>query len=1490
MKRIIQLIVLLLLTISIDGFGQIYRTDYINGTPYNFWYTVHEGTISFRQDGSGSPDFYTDSLYLGTFYGEDIGGAMTNWGNSGNYTSFGRNTGYIDLSLFRSGALATIDQPSDVEFLPRNPWGFNFWTSLNARMALPHEYLDNPSGTEKYPLVIMMHGVGETGTCRGNCLDDDDPRKYSNDHNVYHGGREHLDAINRNATSTQHWPGFVLFPQGSNGWGFYPSYNVHYVVRMIETLIRKYPIDPYRIYIHGLSNGGQGTYLLAYERPDLIAAMAPMSGTDVSGYAASYGYNGSIPTPYPIEESIVHVPIWQFQGENDTRPTPASTEFRIQQVIDAGGSVRYTKYANTGHNTWTRAYREPDFFSWFLQNSKLKIHSYYGINFICEGSVQRLGVTGGFLDYEWEQSTDGGSNWSPYTAITGRPHEIDATEAGLYRVRIQRDAGDGITPDPEWSQWSEPFDLIHRDRPKPEITTNGSWVLFGLNNNTSLTLTADKTDAENYVWYRNGVQYATGDNLFSITLNATGEGVYTVQYDDNFCTSLISDPIYVNREPTGGGEPAAPSNLQSISTSTSTTTSWWQDNATDEIGYEIYRSLDGGNNYTWLGNYEENKITFEDSGLPAGQSIFYKIRAFNENGASDEATVEVVMPADNTPPTIPTNFSFARFGIEEIRMNPRPFPRSDEPVTMYDETYRVHLDSAVFTWNPVVDGTAITYDLYNGNNVLIGSTQDTSYVVPGLAENESYSFYVKARDINNLESGKSQTASVFTALNGLYYYYYQGAIWDVIAEYSFHPASDQGPIDNFSINSIPEHDFPDYFAYDFFGEIRIDQAGTYDFRTNSDDGSSLWIGNTMVVDNDGLHGSRNASGSYNFPAPGNYPITVKFFERTGGNSLSVSWRPPGQGNWSSIPNSFLTTTTATPPELPDNPTNLVATANTYDIDLSWDHPMDQVHVVVLGSSTAAGVGATAGNSWVEKFTAALTGISGPNSISNLALNGYTTYNLLPTGTSTPGNRPNPDPGRNITAAIAQSPDIIIVNLPSNDRAGDFDLENETMDNFQTIKSAADAAGIPIYFTTTQPRNFPDQSDRDLLETEKDRIIQDFSSYAINIYDELADANGNIKAQYNSDGVHVNDAGHDYIFQTIWNKVNTQSIPYFEVFRSENGGAYQIAITTNQQQVAITDPDLKADTQYNYRVRASTSAGVSSFSNTDGATTAGDLEPPTIPQNFSNIAVTETQITVVWEASTDNVSVDHYVVEEVTGGAGGKTENIVLGTTSNTGLTVTGLTPLETYDLIVYAVDPSGNRSANSNGITVQTQSPLPVEFLDVSHRITDEGVLVTWATASELNNAFFTIERGTGLNDFKPIGGVEGSGTTYSRHDYVFLDDEPLDLAYYRIKQTDFDGKFDYSRIIRVVYNQENLEEFTVYPNPTNQNNINARGFVPTDRPSVQVQLLDVMGKVHMVKAVDPNSFLNGLKIDLEYQVPPGVYIIQISDGASNTQRRVVIR
>ena len=182
-------------------------------------------------------------------------------------------------------------------------------------------------------------------------------------------------------------------------------------------------------------------------------------------------------------------------------------------------------------------------------------------------------------------------------------------------------------------------------------------------------------------------------------------------------------------------------------------------------------------------------------------------------------------------------------------------------------------------------------------------------------------------------------------------------------------------------------------------------------------------------------------------------------------------------------------------------------------------------VVVLGSSTAVGNGASGGQSWVARLQAYLG-----KPVSNLAVGGYTTRDVLPSG----------NPQHNITQALSLNPTVILVNLPSNDVA-DGISDQESMDNFAVLRDQAQQAGVPIYFTTTQPRNFGNAAQRQRLADQAAQMQNLLAPRVISIYDELADNNNRIAARYsNGDGVHLNDAGHGYIFAQVQTLVNAPS--------------------------------------------------------------------------------------------------------------------------------------------------------------------------------------------------------------------------------------------------------------------------------------------------------------------------------------------------------------
>lgn len=122
----------------------------------------------------------------------------------------------------------------------------------------------------------------------------------------------------------------------------------------------------------------------------------------------------------------------------------------------------------------------------------------------------------------------------------------------------------------------------------------------------------------------------------------------------------------------------------------------------------------------------------------------------------------------------------------------------------------------------------------------------------------------------------------------------------------------------------------------------------------------------------------------------------------------------------------------------------------------------------------------------------------------------------------------------------------------------------------------------------------------------------------------------------------------------------------------------------------------------------------------------------------------------------------------------------------------------------------------SGGASFDCSEVLPVSFLDFYAVVNDGAVELIWKTASESNNAYFTVERSTDAFNFSPIVNIDGAGNSNEIIRYIYSDTDPVKgVAYYRIKQTDFDGKFDFSNVIAVDFLSNEEPWLNIYPNPS---------------------------------------------------------------------------
>ncbi|MEN1785483.1 MAG: alpha/beta hydrolase-fold protein [Bacteroidota bacterium] len=227
--------------------------------------------------------------------------------------------------------------------------------TLPYRLLLPKDF--NPQ--KAYPLVVFLHGSGE----RGN----------DNEKQLTHGAALFL----QDSVRTK-YPAIVVFPQcaENSSWAridtqvqgplerrmftFYPKASPTLDMRLLEGLIaqlqKDYNIRKKQRYVGGLSMGGMGTFELVNRNPSVFSAAFPICG-------------GAHPK---IARRLQKTDWWVFHGGADVVVPPKYSTNMVEALQNKGAKVRYALYPAVGHNSWDRAFKEPDLLPWLFSKSRFR--------------------------------------------------------------------------------------------------------------------------------------------------------------------------------------------------------------------------------------------------------------------------------------------------------------------------------------------------------------------------------------------------------------------------------------------------------------------------------------------------------------------------------------------------------------------------------------------------------------------------------------------------------------------------------------------------------------------------------------------------------------------------------------------------------------------------------------------------------------------------------------------------------------------------------------------------------------------------------------------------------------------------------------------------------------------------------------------------------------------------------------------------------------
>ncbi|MEZ4774090.1 MAG: LamG-like jellyroll fold domain-containing protein [Bacteroidia bacterium] len=181
--------------------------------------------------------------------------------------------------------------------------------------------------------------------------------------------------------------------------------------------------------------------------------------------------------------------------------------------------------------------------------------------------------------------------------------------------------------------------------------------------------------------------------------------------------------------------------------------------------------------------------------------------------------------------------------------------------------------------------------------------------------------------------------------------------------------------------------------------------------------------------------------------------------------------------------------------------------------------------------------------------------------------------------------------------------------------------------------------------------------------------------------------------------------------------------------------------------------------------------------------------------------------------------------------------------------------------------------------TAGEEDAFPVEWLSFSAKPYQDKVLLEWVTATELNSDFFAIERSADQQSWNTLAQVSAAGYSHTAQNYSYEDIQPVSgITWYRLRQVDLDGSFDYSHVVEV---HPLASISSIYPNPVNdQLTIDLPGQTP-----VTALLFDMQGRIVMEQKI--TSADHSLPVR---NLPAGIYTLRLSDGQGWTQEMQVVK
>ncbi len=585
---------------------------------------------------------------------------------------------------------------------------------------LPKDYNSN---SNKYPLVIFLHGVGERGA-------------NSTNPSTLEGTIYSVDNLGppRFAKDGYNFPFILISPQLKTGIGNWPTWYIMEVINWAKNTLR---VDEKRIHITGLSLGGGGAWTMIQDYPQLFASSTPVCA----------GYNSPSKACGIAKENL---PVWTFHGDADTTVPLSKTQTMVNAINACSPTpnpkAKLTIYPGVKHNAWDRAYKpdhtyhNPNVYEWMMS----KVNTRNGSNLLptaSAGSDKSYSNTTKIYLSGSGSDSDGSIRTYHWTKISGPSATIASASSastsataspGTYMFRLTVTDDDGGT-DSDYVKVTVSSSTTTKTSTGnvSPVASAGSDVNLVLPSSTAKLYGSGKDSdgsISSYRWSKlsGGVANLSGATGSTLTAWGLQEGSYVFRLtvkDNDGATGYDDVKVVVSKSGTSSGSNSAPvaSAGNDVSLTLPATTAKLYGSGKDSDGsivsYSWAKVSGGAANLSGA-----NSSTLTAWALSQGTYVF-RLTVKDNNGATDYDDVTVVVNGSSSSGSAPTVNAGSDIKLTLPATTARMYGKTSGTIKSYQWT---KLSGPQAYMSGATTSDLIAYKLVAGSYVFRLTVKDTS--------------------------------------------------------------------------------------------------------------------------------------------------------------------------------------------------------------------------------------------------------------------------------------------------------------------------------------------------------------------------------------------------------------------------------------------------------------------------------------------------------------------------------------------------------------------------------------------------------------------------------------------------------------------------------------------------------------------------------------------------------------------------------------------